>query len=522
MLELKWLFPRNGDVDIGLTTEISLFSKRGVLFLILITGESVMSQETGSYPLNSQQAHEFSNFHALLTSWAGAYPFSMISYVSVKTAKGPRLLFGRILLLPSCTLAKDTPFRFETEHILAARFVSDMTAADVAQSLEKAKTRLIPTVDDAMTIELERNGYFSAHFDPISSPFFSVPEGKRSPCLVLHGMPRYTLLSNCLGSRPLDRLNWELKAADMPFDNLDELLTYCGLPKMMQMGDSTVFEVVASPPGWIGDGSTIRNGEASIECHVASALDIGKVKLGYETFPKDSGKRASIDGSVLEWRHEGDIKIGTHRIQVGKAPELQAFLSYESFCLHQLRVWDPQKHLNSRHAIHQVFDKNLDFLRRTLLEPKPNKADAFEGAVSACFHLFGFSAVNYGRILRLQDGPDIIAMTPTGNVLVIECTLGLLDKNDKLAKLVQRTTVIKEKLASAGYDHLQIQSAIVTPLSRDEVAANLKIAEEHGIAVICKEEIIKLLDQVSLPPDPERIFEDLKGLVPGVHKGSFF
>jgi len=130
--------------------------------------------------------------------------------------------------------------------------------------------------------------------------------------------------------------------------------------------------------------------------------------------------------------------------------------------------------------------------------------------------------MNYGRIPKLQKGPDIIAVTPAGNIGVIECTVGLLDENDKLAKVVQRTKLIKEKLTAAGYGHLQIQSAIITPLSRDEVAANLDTAGKHNIAVICKEDIEGLLTQVGLPPNPEKQFQDAKGLVPGANQGSLF
>ncbi len=70
--------------------------------------------------------------------------------------------------------------------------------------------------------------------------------------------------------------------------------------------------------------------------------------------------------------------------------------------------------------------------------------------------------------------------------------------NDKLAKVVQRTKLIKEKLTAADHGHLQIQSAIVTPLSRNKVAANLDTAGKHHIAVICKENVEELLTQVSL------------------------
>ena len=157
-----------------------------------------------------------------------------------------------------------------------------------------------------------------------------------------------------------------------------------------------------------------------------------------------------------------------------------------------------------------------------LLKPETDKPYIFEGAASTLCNLLGFSVMNYGRIPKLQKGPDIIAVTPAGNIVVIECTVGLLNENDKLAKVVQRTKLIKEKLTAAGYGHLQIQPAIVTPLSRDEVAANLEAAGKHSIAVICKEDIEEMLTQISLPPNPERLFQDAKGLIPRANQGSLF
>ena len=58
---------------------------------------------------------------------------------------------------------------------------------------------------------------------------------------------------------------------------------------------------------------------------------------------------------------------------------------------------------------------------------------------------------HHGKIQKLQDGPDIIALTPIGNIGVIECTSGLLDTDDKLAKLVQRTNLIRKKLVETGF-----------------------------------------------------------------------
>jgi hypothetical protein len=105
---------------------------------------------------------------------------------------------------------------------------------------------------------------------------------------------------------------------------------------------------------------------------------------------------------------------------------------------------------------------------------------------------------------------------------VIECTVGLLDENDKLAKLVQRAKLIRDKLNGTGYGFLQLQAVIVTPLSRDEITANLETAGKHDIAVICGEDLEAILNQVNLPPNADRLFEDVKRLVPNAGQGSLF
>jgi hypothetical protein len=201
---------------------------------------------------------------------------------------------------------------------------------------------------------------------------------------------------------------------------------------------------------------------------------------------------------------------------------LQAFLSYDNIALHQWWITDPKQHLNPWQVIHQIFDQDLELLKKMLLKPDTDKPFAFESAVSTLLTLVGFSVANYGRIPKLQKGPDIIAFTPVGHVGIVECTIGLINENNKLAKLVQRATLIKEKLLEARYGHLQLQAVIVTPLSREEVAADLPAAGDHGIAVICKQEIENALNQVSFPPDADRMFQDAKKLVPATDQPSSF
>ena len=467
--------------------------------------------------MNNPLQKDIAALDALLSSCDGAYSCAVVSYVGFKTTESQRLLFGRVLLEPNRAIVNDTVFRFETEHLVAARFVCGAATDDIGSFLEKAGNGEIRTIDGAACLTLQVDGNLSSFFSPIHHPFVS--EGPRLPSLRVSGVSRHNLLMSVADPRILD---WELKAAETPFDNLDELLSQCGLPTQMQMGDSTALEIVAKSPTMIAGTSVIKESNAVIECHLAAGLDVTKLRLGYKVFHKDVVSRASASGSALTWRQEGDIQIGIHKMSVGDALLVQAFLSYAGVSHHQWWVSDPQKQLNPRHAIHQIFDEDLELLRRMLLKPETDKPYVFENAVSTLFNLLGFSVSNYGRIPKLQKGPDIIAISQTGHVGVIECTVGLLDENNKLAKLVQRTKLIRDKLNATGYGSLQLQAVILTPLPRDEVTANLETAGKHDIAVVCKDDIEQLLNQVNLPTNADRLFEDAKRLVPNAGQVSLF
>lgn len=466
--------------------------------------------------MSSQQEQDFSKFEALLEQWNGAYQCAVSSYVGLKGAQGSRLLFGRVLLEPSRTGISDTTFNFETEHVIAARFVTGAGPSEVASFLAKAKNGEIPRVG-GVPLALERNADLSTYFAPIHHPFIS--EGPRLPSLLIRGMSKHNLLTTAGDPRQLD---WELKAADAPFDNLDELLSHCGLPTLSQMGDATTLEMVARAPAMIGDASVIKDGEASLECRVAQGLDLRKLRIGYKILRKQITERGGVLGATLEWQQENDVQVGICRVHVGEATLLQGFLSYAGTSLHQWWITDPQKRFNPRYAIHQIFDEDIELLKQMLLKPETDKPYVFEGAVSTLLNLLGFSVSNYGRIPKLQKGPDIIAVSPSGHIGVIECTIGLLDENDKLAKLVQRTKLIRDRLNGTGHGFLQVQPVIVTPLSRHEVTANLETAGRHNIAAVCREDLQAMLNQIGLTPNADRLFQEAKRLIPSAGQANLF
>lgn len=158
--------------------------------------------------------------------------------------------------------------------------------------------------------------------------------------------------------------------------------------------------------------------------------------------------------------------------------------------------------------MHTAFDKDLCIIRNLLLECDRKNAEYFEGAVATLAFLLGFSVAHYGKNSKMQDGPDIIPMTPARRILVIECTIGIPDKENKISRLFQRIELLKEQLRLS--DRTLIQGIIVTPLKRDQVEVGLKQALDKNILVITKEDLQELLNRARLIPNADALFEEIR------------
>ena len=410
-------------------------------------------------------------------------------------------------------------FRFESTHLIAGREIANTTSEDIDLCITNATEGKLVSSEQTLSLYQKNGETLQTIFSPIYHP--SITFGPRLPSLIIRGSSKHNLLST-LNFRPNEVLDWELKGADQPFDSLDELFTHLGFPTWGQSGDSTALEIIASSPALIADDSKISAGSAQIKCKLAEAAEIKKVKFGYKIFNGNSVERASITGDAFEWITDGPIKVGTASISTMDAPVLQGFLSYGGISLHQWVMDDPEKRLNLRQTIHEIFDKELNFIKKFLLTTEGKQNRSFEHGMALLFNILGFSVSHYGKLSNMEDGPDIIAITPSGNIGVIECTTGLLNAKDKLAKLFQRTTLIKENMRKSGYGHILVQPVIVTAFSRDEIEADLERAGENGIAVICKENIEELLRRVMLPPNPDGLFQETQQLIPRTKQPDLF
>lgn len=453
--------------------------------------------------LNKNAVDEFSD---ILSNWINVYKWQNCSYVAIKSPTVPRLVSGRIILETSLLKDSISDFYFETENIIAQHEISSVKPNDINKRLLEAKEGLATYSKHAFNLK-NKSGelpYFTCY--PVYHPAISY--GARLPSLIIREKERHAILT-----MNLQLLDWELRSADQPFNSIEDLFVHIGLPGLSQMGDSATLEIVAKTPANISDKSTINNNQATIILNASQNLDVNKIKLGCKVFNKNGIERFSVNRGKIRWTDNKDSLTGEYNHTVEDANWVQAFLSYKDKALHSWGISDPEKQINHRCLIHNLFDGNHDILQKFLSNAEFTQ-DNFEDGIALLLNDLGFSFFHYGRIPKLQDGPDIIAFTPMGNIAVVECTIGLLDKNDKLAKLIQRTVLIKEKLKNAGLEHLSVQPIIVSKLPRAEVTGHLEEAGKHRIAVVCKEELTELLTRVTSYPDPEGLLREASRLIP--------
>ncbi len=461
--------------------------------------------------LNNPQ--DLQSFNQIISPWISAYKYADCVSVAIKVGREWPLLIGRTIL--HFAPPEVSPLKLDTEYVRARRAVVPIVEGTASRLINSAGTGNLVINDEEFTLSQDGAQSLGSSLFPLYHP--EVGGGVRIPALRIYGKNKEPLLRSST-FKPVEHLDWELKASDQPFDTFDELLLSLGLPALLKLGDSTALEVVAGNPASILDTSQIHRGLATIMCRMARGLDPAKLKLGYKVKRGSLTDRSTRMGNGFEWTEKESFQEGSIRVNVGDAPILQAFISYQDLALHQWWIMDPDKRLNLRQAVYEAFDQDLGILKAFLNGQGRDMARDFEKGVSLLTNLLGFSIVPLSIIPQLADGPDLIISTPNGHVAVVECTTRHLNEDNKLARLVRRANLLKDKLRSAGYGYLNVQPVIVTLLTRSEVQVELDEAGKYSVAVISKEGLQTLFDQAMLFSNAEELFSRLTEYIP--HHGA--
>jgi hypothetical protein len=301
-------------------------------------------------------------------------------------------------------------------------------------------------------------------------------------------------------------LDWEVRAADRPYANLQEI---AGDFHLTALTTSPYVEILAlNVAGISNPDSRVSGTVAKVQVMLASSLAREKARLTYSVHSLGGGRarREFITGDAMKWI-KGDPQIGVAEITVPEGSILDCSTVYDGMTQSHLWVLDPDKAQNPRRVAYERFDPRLTLLRG-YLSGQGKGGREIEPAVGVLLWMLGFNGMHLGGVPKLSDAPDLIANTPGGHFAVIECTTGLLKEDSKLAHVHSRTEAVRKQLADVSHAYAHVMSVIVTSKPRREVDAEIEAAERLRIMVVTQETLEDLLRRSLMLPNPDEIYSN--------------
>lgn len=463
--------------------------------------------------MNQHVQKMIGEFFNAIEPWGSAYTVARLSFVAVKrdgylVIVAARMHLASVFHIP----AKDW---FEAGDLVAGEFdlvrgslADGQTVANSISSFDQIVEKIaspdgFPIPDRGkLILRPEDNQNIS-----VGMPDLLHAEGRgqgdRIAVLTMWGLQREMLI-------PQPRTDWMLKAAAIPFDSLGELCIEYGLGAAHLR--QSLFEVVALTAVQVLLSSSVKDGKADLGLWLAPGLDRSKSRLGYRVVDKGTVvSRGSVEGAKLEWGEQSGDTVGQLPLDVPRGAVVQCIASYAGQAHHVRWFGDPKTFQNARAAVLYNVDQTGNLLRGYLfpdLPPKGKAADDFESAVAWVLWGLGFAPVSFGMNAKTRDTFDVLAVSPKGDFLVVECTLGLLRAESKLSKLSAREAALRKMLSTSGLQHVRVLPVIVTAMTREEVKADLGAAAETGVLVLTKEDLEAVLNEGRLRfPNADQLFE---------------
>jgi hypothetical protein len=303
--------------------------------------------------------------------------------------------------------------------------------------------------------------------------------------------------------------DWLLKAADTPYDSVQELSIDFGLGSLRS--DRALLEVVARTAIEVLAETGVTGIRANVGVWMANSLDLAQAKLGFRVVHQGNVvQRGVIRGPSLTWSERDIGLIGTGEFEVPAGSVVQCIASYAGEAHHVQWRADPTTFLNPRAAILSLVDPSNSLVKSYLtpdIPPRGKAADDFESAIGWLLWTLGFSVASFGMHSKTRDSFDVVATTPHGDFLIVECTLGLLRADSKLSKLAARSINVRDALSASNMKHLRVLPVMVTAMTIDQIAADLGPATELGILVVTRENLENVQAELIRFPDADSLFE---------------
>lgn len=429
-----------------------------------------------------------------------AYEHITLHYLAVRRGDDFYLVQARLYLSPAAIA--DLPADiFKSANIRVGSILLSKIADSVEDFLKQLLTGTISIGGDKFIFpDTQGTPNFETHYQPLH------PEGiqnqYRLNVLTIRGAHHAAFDHSFLRQPSFD---WEVMANDIPYGNLQELAYDYKLGFLSH--DKVIVEIIAQQIAAIADSSHVNGNKALITINIAKSLPKQHAAIGYYIqHDKKIIQRGRIASAALDWSSDGTYLIGKTELSVPENSVAHCFATYANVVRQHYWIMDPSKILNPHRAAYEAFDSNFVALKEVIANPKDAKN--LEKAVCCLLWMLGFSVTQIDGLPKIHSAVDLIAVTPKGHYVVIECTTGLLKEDNKLPKLHDRAVAVRKQLATTGNNSLNVLPVLVTSKKRDEIKMELEPADKHGILVMTRENLDAAFERLIVYPYPDQLYDD--------------
>jgi len=326
---------------------------------------------------------------------------------------------------------------------------------------------------------------------PLRLPYLSISDSTFQPQI---GIPE----------RALDA---ELYVSDPPFRGIKDLISELGFDtEILSPNYSPTIEVLARAPIKLSPDSGFRGNELFVGVTIPKTMEPGIINFRTIIVNRSGPVERTTITSDLDLRERDDHSFDVCFSQkADSALWAFVFVVYGEDHLGEFQIYHPSNRPNPLVEIHeQIYGATnwKSLLPEIGAKYSKDFQHRFETFASILLSMIGLRILNYVGIKEFSDGPDILAVTGASDLLVVECTLGYPNSEGKLLKLSERVRALRVYSADTKLQVRHIAGVIISNMESKDVEGARAEAASLGIALLCREEIISLLDRARAHPVP--------------------
>lgn len=443
-------------------------------------------------------------FLETIAPWQHLYECKVFSFVAIRNDDRYEILQGRLSASRQWISLINLPRPYKTEKVIAGQIELNSLGLSLEDFLNKICNGSLLFEDAELHFPTDTDGRISMHF--VRHDITASEQGKRLTKLQLGGKQHR-------GHIPKIELDWYLKGQPIPYDSLDDLGYAFGVGQL-ELGYANVV-IQAGHVCEVNFSGTVDGTTAHLSILLPNKQSSDQFSIGYKVFSDGVVlERGAIQGNAFSWRAQGDYITGEKKIAVPLGAKVHCFATFSAVTQHTGWIGDPKTIPNLKGLVFDEIDEDFKVLKGFLFDGNRSKKDGrdFEQAVSWLYWMLGFSVAHPGHKL-LSDNVDIVAVTPKGHLLLIECTTGLLSKEGKIQSLLSRTAAMKKRLSAAGFSSTVVLPLGISSKENDEITEDIAEATKAGVLALCIDDLKQDLEKCFVPLDADAYFTNAQSVL---------